>query len=158
MTMKSTNPHPNFGHLADCVSRAFLREFDRRLAEAGIRLSAEQCLLLRHIKHRDGTHQSELAEWNLRDKATITRHLDLLERRKLVVRQLNPEDRRQNVLHITPAGNKTLDETQRLMDQVIERATTGIPAAALAQCRDVLTRVLTNLAQSEHSESNRTKR
>ncbi len=139
-----------------CAARIMLRELDHSLAEAGISISSEQCILLKHVGLNDGIHQNELAERILRDKAAITRHLDVLEQKKLVVREHNPTDRRQNLLHITSAGRRLLHSVEPLIETINRRATDGIQNEKLEHCKEVLAQVFDNLARRDCSDADRT--
>ncbi|MBD3297806.1 MAG: MarR family transcriptional regulator [candidate division Zixibacteria bacterium] len=156
MTNESTNPEANLGRLMGCAARVMLRELDHSLAESNVGISGEQCILLKNIGWDDGIHQNELAERILRDKAAITRHLDVLEQKKLVVREHNPTDRRQNLLHITSAGRRLLQSVEPLIEVINRRATEGIEKAKLEHCKDVLEQVFNNLAHRNCSNADRT--
>lgn len=156
MTTESTNPEANLGRLMGCASRIMLRELDHCLLEADVGISSEQCILLKHIGLNEGIHQNELADRILRDKAAITRHLDLLEHKKLVVREHNPTDRRQNLLHITVAGRRLLQSVEPLIEMINRRATNGIQKKKLEHCTEVLEQVFNNLVHRDRANTDRT--
>jgi DNA-binding MarR family transcriptional regulator len=58
------------------------REFDR----LGMGITVEQWILLKIIEENDGLTQKELADKSLRDPASITRTLDLLNKKSFVER------------------------------------------------------------------------
>jgi DNA-binding MarR family transcriptional regulator len=57
-------------------------------------------------------------------RSTLTNILDRLERRRFVRRQLNPDDRRSFVIHLTPAGRRTARSVTDAIDQ-LERELTA---------------------------------
>lgn len=45
--------------------------------------------------------QKELSKLTEKDQATLTRIIDLLEKKKLIQRRINEQDRRSFILHVT---------------------------------------------------------
>src|SRR5687768_6069159 len=66
-----------------------------------IDVTVEQWVLLKIIHENEGLSQTVLAEKSHRDPASITRTLDLLEKKRLILRQPIPENRRQYNLKLT---------------------------------------------------------
>ena len=95
------------------------------LAEAG--LTDGQFGVLEALYHLGSLHQRELGEKLLRSRGNITVVVDNLERRGLVRRQRQAEDRRCVAVHLTPEG-------QRLIRAVFPRH-----AAQVARTLAVLT-------------------
>jgi DNA-binding MarR family transcriptional regulator len=75
-----------------------------------------------------------------RKRSTLTNILDRLEQRNLVRRELNREDRRSFVIHLTPVGQQAatrvteaLDELEREVAQIVgDRDLRGLDAVAEA--------------------------
>lgn len=82
------------------------REFDRLKMD----LTVEQWILLKIIDENDGLTQKELADRSLRDPASITRTLDLLEKKKLIKRREVPDNRRQYSIVLTKNGSSFIKE------------------------------------------------
>ena len=72
--------------------------FRKRLIEAGIELTAEQWGVLGHLWNEGGVAQDELAALVCVNKSSLSRVLDGMERRGLVIRQKDPADARRNIL------------------------------------------------------------
>jgi len=58
------------------------------------------------------TSHKAVAEWLGITPATLTRMIDTLVERKLVQRQIDPEDRRQTILQVTGRGRKQYERLQ----------------------------------------------
>lgn len=71
----------------------------------------------------------------------ITRLIDRLEARGLVVRMRGEDDRRQVVCRITPAGLKLLKQMDRPVDEADERALGGLTDAELTRLIRILAKV-----------------
>ncbi|HZY88019.1 MAG TPA: MarR family transcriptional regulator [Gemmataceae bacterium] len=89
------------------------------LADAGV--TESQFAVLDALYHLGAMHQCQLAEKLQRTGGNITLVVDNLEKRGLVRRQREAEDRRFITVHLTPAG-------QRLVTQVLPRHVANIVA------------------------------
>src|SRR5262249_42787575 len=88
------------------LGEQYLSDFADRLSP-GLRPGAGPPLLR---LHRTGPERvSELAVQLGLDPTTVTRHLDELESRGLIVRRPDPTDRRATLVHLTPAAVAKLD-------------------------------------------------
>ncbi len=86
------------------TSHQFRLAADAKLKTSKIDLSAEQVRTLFALRNREGICMGELASLATRDKTTVTRMIDGLERLSLVVRVPSETDRRQMRLYLTTAG------------------------------------------------------
>ena len=75
-------------------------------------ISSEQWSVLNTVYIKKGCNQITLAEILLKDGATITRILNILENKKLVIREKSTHDKREYLISLTDYGldlyNKTL--------------------------------------------------
>lgn len=76
----------------------------RRLTEVGVLTYAEWRVLSRLAMAPDGLAVGRLAELAWVDRAEVSRAATALERRGLIGRRTDPDDRRKPILHITDAG------------------------------------------------------
>jgi len=75
----------------------------------------------------------------------ITRLMDRLEQRGLIVRDRSKEDRRIVTHRLTPAGSDLVTELQRPLEAANKRLTKGIGPGELRQLVDVLEQLRANL-------------
>lgn len=92
------------GMLISQTSRNLLRFLALQLKEYEV--TPEQWSVLKSLEINDGVTQKELSQKTDKDQATLTRILDILERKLLIERRPNKEDRRSFLIHITEAGKK----------------------------------------------------
>src|ERR1700751_4202156 len=83
------------------ASTAIARRLQKKLNAAGINLTIEQWSVLYHLWKEDGRSQQDLCNATFRDKPSITRLIDNLEKLKLVKRTPSKEDRRINLIYLT---------------------------------------------------------
>jgi MarR family transcriptional regulator, 2-MHQ and catechol-resistance regulon repressor len=88
---------------------------------AGAGVTESQFAVLEALHHLGAMHQCQLAEKLQRTGGNITLVVDNLEKRGLVRRQREAQDRRFITVHLTPAG-------QRLVKQVLPRHVANIVA------------------------------
>ena len=69
---------------------------------AGYKLSPEQYLVMDTLWDEGVLTQQQIADITMRDKNSIVKLIDGLEARNLVHRVSNPDDRRQNLIEVTP--------------------------------------------------------
>lgn len=123
------------------TSRAVLSRVQKSFAAAGHRITVEQWLLLVNLRNRDGQLHQELADNTFKDKTTVTRLLDGLEKKGLVARVPGATDRRQRRISITGKGKKLLAALRPLAIKTQSRALQGIDPQELAICSNVLLKI-----------------
>jgi DNA-binding MarR family transcriptional regulator len=121
---------------------------DRKLKAHNIGLSPEQFKTLVEIHHHEGIIMSDLALCSFRDKTTVTRMIDGLERLNLVVRVPSESDRRQIRLYLTAAGKKTVEKVKSLNPNLGERIEQAITKAELKTVYKTLEKIKAALEKS----------
>ena len=91
----------------DTTIKKIRNALQKQLHEAGFDLTVDQWVLIDHIERQPGISQNELAELTFKDPPTVTRIIDLIEKKGLVERGLVAGDRRKFNLFLTDTG-KTL--------------------------------------------------
>lgn len=82
--------------------------------KGGFKLSPEQFLVMDTLWDEGVLTQQQIADITMRDKNSIVKLIDGLESRKLVTRLSNPNDRRQNLIKVTPYSLKIREEVEAL--------------------------------------------
>ncbi len=139
------------GRLMGLAGQVMINRLAHNLSEAGFDLSAEQGILLKHIDANEGLNQRALTDWMFRQKAYMTRLLDSLENKGVVVRVVDKTDRRQNMIYLTPKGKEQVAELTRIGRMTEKQATHGIAAERVAICKEVLVQVRRNLTAATKS-------
>jgi DNA-binding MarR family transcriptional regulator len=116
------------------------REFD----SLGIEITVDQWVLLKVIEENAGLSQSELAEMSFRDPASITRTLDLLDKKGLIVRKPIANNRRQYSVELTKVGDYFIAQNSELVADLRERALKGFSKKEVEEFSNFLNRVQKN--------------
>ncbi len=112
-------------------------------------VSAAGGLVLGQLRDHGAMSPSELGERLIVTRATVTGLLDSLERRNLVVRSPNPDDRRGLAVAITPAG---LEVVQQVRTIIHGRETVWMQALSAAELQayiDLHHRIQDSIAAAE---------
>ena len=78
-------------------------------------ITPEQWFILYRLNRQDRLSQSDLTDRAIDDRANITRLVDALEKRQLVARHPDPDDRRRSLVGLTDRGR---DLVERLLPLV----------------------------------------
>ena len=129
------------------ASTAIARRLQKKFNAAGINLTIEQWSVLYHLWKEDGKSQQELCNATFRDKPSITRLIDNLEKLSLVKRVSDEKDRRINKVYLTKNALRLQEETMALAEATLIEALDGVPANQVDMCKEVLPKVYDNLSQ-----------
>ncbi|PWJ59877.1 DNA-binding MarR family transcriptional regulator [Dyadobacter jejuensis] len=88
----------------DITIKKIRNALQKRLLDAGFDLTVDQWVLIDHIYRQKGICQNELAELTFKDPPTVTRIVDLLQKKGLVERGPVEGDRRKFRLSLTKSG------------------------------------------------------
>ena len=145
--MKKLDHHlrNSLAHLMGRTSRAVLNRVQKSFTASGHNITVEQWLLLVNLRNRDGQLHQELAGNTYKDKTTVTRLLDGLEKKGLVERAAGTTDRRQKRISLTGKGKELLKALGPLAIETQSRSLQGIDQGDLEICRNVLLKVYGNV-------------
>src|SRR6201992_1880577 len=98
------------------ASTAIARRLQKKFNTAGLNLTIEQWSVLYQLWKEDGRSQQELCNATYRDKPSITRLVDNLEKLQLVKRVPSGDDRRINLIYLTKQAQKLQEENMALAE------------------------------------------
>jgi len=129
------------GKISTAINRAFLRSF----AAEGIEITTEQWSVLACLWNKDKVTQQTLCTLTAKDKPSMTRLIDKLEKRNLVTRVSDHTDRRINLIHLTDAGAKLEAKATELVQEIANRTLSNVTEEELDAVRLVLRKIMGNL-------------
>lgn len=118
------------------------------LRQAGFDLTKEQFIVLLILSQQNGVAQNKLACLTGRDKASMTRLVNTMERKTLIKRTTSRNDKRINQLFITTTGEKILHEVSPIVKDNIYQLQNGVSKEEIDLVMDVLKRIQNNLVES----------
>lgn len=129
------------GRTTTAISRRFYRDFRAH----DIALTPEQWVILLNLSFKDGVTQNELAVSTFKDKPSITRLLDNLERRSLIARLSDKKDKRNNLIYITKAGVAIHAKAREIALQIMKKALHGLTEEEIKIGEKLLKKIFNNL-------------
>lgn len=117
----------------------------KKFNNAGLNLTIEQWSVLYHLWKKEGISQQELCNATFRDKPSITRLVDNLEKLDLVKRVPSENDRRINLVYLTKQAQKLQEQSMDLAEETLNEALETVPAEKIDVCKEVLQIVYDNL-------------
>jgi len=131
-------------YLIEKTNKVIRRYSQLRFIEAGIELTIDQWLVLKKISDSERITQIELANSLFKDRASITRILDLLLEKKLVIKD-SGADKRSYELRLTATGNKFMSEALQIVKQVRKKGVESHSEKELEQLRSGLQKIVKSL-------------
>ena len=135
----------------DEIVRLLSRRIDAALADHD--LSRTQWRLLAYVLRQEGITQSELARVLELERASVGNTVDIMERKGLVMRVANPDDRRVWQIAATPRAHDLLPGLRERIDHMLDRTFTGLTPASIAALSGTLDQIVANLADDETTQN-----
>jgi DNA-binding MarR family transcriptional regulator len=98
------------------MKRTIFRHTNALMNEAGITLQLEQLPLIMILQRRN-LSQRELSDTTMRDKSSILRSINALEKKALVAVEKDKDDKRKNIVSLTDEGINMAKSIRILMKQ-----------------------------------------
>jgi DNA-binding MarR family transcriptional regulator len=149
--VKRRDPNRQLEFLLAEVVRLQLRVYNRRFRATG--LNQSQVAALVHLDRAEEISQTDLAARLGMRKAAAGTLIDGLEGKGLVERTRGREDRRLQLVSITDAGRRVVDEVDHMAEQLGLELRQGISREERAQLVSILQRIRENLRRMERIEN-----
>ena len=128
------------------TSTAVARRLQKNFKDADVEITIEQWSVLYHLWKEDGQSQQQLCEATFRDKPSMTRLVDNLEKSKLVKRVASKNDRRSNQIFLTKDAKALEQKTMEVANKTLNEALEGVSNGQIEIAKEVLQKVYDNLA------------
>ena len=133
-------------NLTGCKLKQFLAS---KLKQLGVPLTPEQFMLIDLLWNHGEMSQQQLADMMHKDKNSVTKLVDAIERKGFVVRRQNKNDRRSNTLVLTEKANQLKPGAKQkgisILDQILE----GINENELRMFLETLRKLNVNMNVSD---------
>lgn len=131
--------------LIDQTSKMAKQYSQKILDDLGIDIIVDHWVLLKIIEENIPLSQKELAQKSFRDPASITRTIDILEKKKFVRRERMAKDRRQHIICMTKEGKDFIDRNMPLIQSMRKQSLNGFSVAEIEKFNSLLLRMQKNL-------------
>lgn len=133
-------------NLTGCKLKQFLAA---KLRENGVPLTPEQFMLIDLLWNQGEMTQQQLADQLQKDKNSVTKLVDAIERKGFVVRQQNLHDRRSNTLVLTEKANLLKPGAKQKGISILDQMLEGISEEELRSFLVTLAKLNRNMTVSE---------
>lgn len=118
--------------------------FQNQFKINGFDITLDQWLILHTVAEYPDCTQNDIAEKVFKDKASVTRIIELLVQNGFLSRAIHPTNRRMFQLTISEKGLETIEKLTKLVPQIRQKALEGIAPASVAAAQDMLTLIVQN--------------
>jgi len=135
----------SIAYLVGRTSRSIMKRLTNKFSTAGFDVSYEQWSILVHLYRKDGQTQQELANIAVKDKAAITRLLNGLEKKNIVLRIPDRTDKRSKLVYLTHRAKEFRTDLIAIVEELLKEAEKGIEPDEITRCRATLNKIFTNM-------------
>jgi len=137
----------SIGQLLGRTTRAMAAAMQSSFATAGHDVTVEQWAILVNLWRLNGQFQKQLAENTYKDKASVTRLVNGLEQRNLVIRVPDETDQRHKKIYLTNKGKALQNELISLAQKTNKNTSRGIEEQHLQIFKSVLIQLHANATE-----------
>ena len=138
----------NLGMLIGQVHRLSTKRFVQNSHNSGLDISMDQWIVLGPIWENDGVSHKEISEYCLKDKTSVTKIIDTLEKKNLVVRVADQLDHRVKRVVLSNKGKELFLQAIPIMELTRDQLREGITEQDIESLRSVLTKIYNNLVSN----------
>lgn len=135
----------NFGRYIGRIHYLLSRKLTQLNEASGNGITADQFRLLTHLWKQDGITQQALALLLGRDRASVTRMVDILEAQDILKRVADKKDRRVKRIVLTRKGKLLKTKAYKAAEKSLEVALKGFSKADQVLLMSQLGKVIQNL-------------
>jgi len=112
-----------------------------RLKKEEIDITPEQGILLLQLGMEEGVSQQEISNKIFKEKSSVKRLIDSMERNDLLVRIEDKKDRRNKLLYLTNKGKSVKTNFIKIKEELLEQLNNKIDINEMKICIKVLNQV-----------------
>lgn len=131
------------------VNCSLIKYFAKELTRNGINLTPEQYLVMDILWDAEVMSQQAIADIIQKDKNSVTKFIDSLEKKGLVYRQVNKTDRRVNNIVVSEEGMKLKARTTEVAIGMMRNVLKNIKEEDLMALDKVMNQIKVNIDEAE---------
>jgi len=143
----------NFGFLTTRVSRLLLKTVSTISAQKHIEIPVHEMGIISDLKKNEGVLQQELAISMIRNKSSITKMLERLERDDYIRKEADTLDARGKRIFLTQKGRSMSDFMNDVLPETHKIAFDGLTDADMKVALKVLDKIYKNLLEYNSNQS-----
>jgi DNA-binding MarR family transcriptional regulator len=131
--------------LMEQIVKQYRQEAQKALKAAAAGINVDQWIVLKQVSENNGCSQVEIAQSTVKDAPTTTRTIDQLVNKKLIAKQLDPNDRRKYMVFVTDKGHQLIERLLPVVQSYRQLPVQGFSEEEQEQLLAFLNRMLKNL-------------
>ena len=140
----------SIAYLVGRTSRSIVNRLGKKFSNTDFNVSYEQWSILVHLYRKDGQTQQALARVAVKDKAAITRLLNVLEKKNIVLRIPDRNDKRSKLVYLTNKAKDFKPDLIAVVKELLNEAEQGISQDEIVRCKNTLNKIFSNIDQLNH--------
>lgn len=133
------------GMLIGQIHRLSTKRFVQNSHMHGLEISLDQWLVLGPVWKNDGISQKEISEYCGKDKTSVTKIIDTLEKKNLVVRVTDQLDHRVKRVVLSQKGRELFLSALPVMAKTRDELRSGISDKEIESLKSILSKIYKNL-------------
>lgn len=133
-----------FLYTIDKCFRSYHQFAQKNVRKAGFKITIDQWLILKNVAENPDITQNDLGKLVFKDKASITRIIQLLVNARYLTRESNPEDKRRLNLTLTSSGAKIMSDVEKIAFQNRSTALKDVDLNLMQEMKSVLQQIIQN--------------
>ena len=144
--MQEAQKYSRYSFLLDRTARRVKQYAKQRFRELGWSITVDQWTVLKQLFDRGELNQRELAELTFKDHPTMTRIIDLLSGKELIIRKAHPEDRRSFKISLTESGTELVIACLPEVQSIRMKAWENLSESDFKEFKRILDSIYDNLS------------
>ncbi len=132
-------------HQIGYTSRLMSNCINRIASVRGLDVSYGQMPIMMMLRARETCPQNDIVKAVMKEKATVTRLINSMEKKGLVSKRKNPDDKRNNLISLTQKGKALMDDLQPLLENFNKQVRTGLPEEDIQYFDRIIRKVQQNI-------------
>ena len=137
--------YETLGFFLDRAFNAGVKLINKTFAEKGYNIQYAQFTLMKAVEAKEGISQIELAKILYKDRGSITRTLQTLQKKGYV--EISEKDKRTNGISLSSKGHMILPELDKLARAKTEKALENITDLKETEVYNLLEQIANNLSK-----------
>ncbi|WP_368504228.1 MarR family winged helix-turn-helix transcriptional regulator [Alkalihalophilus sp. As8PL] len=131
----------SLGFLVAMAGRALMNQLQRNITESGYDVTTEHWTILVQLWEQEGLSQYELAQRTGKDQPSMSRLIQNMLKRELIVRVADTKDARCKRIYLTEHGKHLRSQLVSIVEETLDQVTSDVSEEELLVTKSVLKRV-----------------
>lgn len=143
--MSDYNLKKSLGFKLDKASRLTTLNFSKKLKENNFSITPEQWGVINFLLMSDGITQNQIGSLIGKDHTCVSRLVDTLIKKKLIVKKTSPTDKRINLIFLTELGKKIQNDVVYTVEHSLDTVFKNVSEEEKQIFSNVLDKIIKNL-------------